>query len=381
MPNNEVLLFIAFNIFILAMLAIDLGVFIGRRTLFPSRKRQPGALSGWCWLCCSMRGILWYAGPKTALEFFTGYIIERSLSFDNIFVFVLVFSYFGIPAHYQHKALFWGIIGALITRSLFIATGTALISHFEWVLYIFGAILIFSGWKMMFKKESEVHPDKNLFIRLARKIFPVHTGFDSGAFMVRRDGTWYITSMLLVLITVETTDIVFAVDSIPAVFGVTRDPFIVYSSNIFAILGLRATYFLLAGIMDTFYYLSHGLSLVLIFIGVKMVGADLFPISIGMSLLIVTLILAVAVVASVVRKRRMSATRNGRTIPSPEIRNGTKSRRQAGRQNPEMDRIRDGGHLACTRHAGDRQLREGGRRAAPQGSRPAGDGSGARQRR
>ncbi len=304
MFSNEILAFVLFNVFILFMLALDLGVF--HRSAHAVTVKEATIWSiVWVVLALAFNaGMYYFSGPTPALEFFTGYLIERALSFDNIFVFVLIFSYFGVPARYQHKALFWGIIGALVTRSLFIAAGTALIIRFEWVLYIFGAILIVSGWKMMFKGESEVHPDKNLFIRLARKLFPVETGMSSTRFVVRKKGRLHITTLLLVLITIESTDIIFAVDSIPAVFGVTRDPFIVYSSNIFAILGLRATYFLLAGIMDTFYYLSYGLSLVLIFIGLKMIAAEFIPISAVLSLTVVAVILFAAVVASLVRRKR-----------------------------------------------------------------------------
>jgi tellurite resistance protein TerC len=196
-------------------------------------------------------------------------------------------------------------------RSLFIALGATLIARFEWVLYVFGIILIVSGWKMMFEKSMEVHPDKNVFIRLAKKLFPVASGYDSPKFLLRRDGRTFITPMFLVLITVETTDVVFAVDSIPAVFGVTRDPFIVYSSNVFAILGLRAMYFLLAGLMDSFTYLSYGLSLVLIFIGLKMLSEGFLHIPIGTSLVIVGGILAVAIAASLVRNKRLKGTPKG----------------------------------------------------------------------
>ena len=305
MLSNEILAFVLFNIFILFMLALDLGVF--HRSAHAVSVREATIWSiVWVLLALAFNaGMYYFSGPTPALEFFTGYLIERALSFDNIFVFVVIFSYFGVPARYQHKALFWGIIGALITRSLFIAAGTALISRFEWVLYLFGAILVVSGWKMMFKGETEVHPDKNLFIRLARKLFPVDTGMESTKFFHRKNGKLHITTLFLVLITVETTDVIFAVDSIPAVFGVTRDPFIVYSSNIFAILGLRATYFLLAGVMDTFFYLSYGLSLVLIFIGLKMILADFVHLSVVLSLVIVAGILLIAVVASLVRRRRL----------------------------------------------------------------------------
>jgi tellurite resistance protein TerC len=303
-PQNEILLFILFNLFILAMLALDLGVFHRRPHTVTIKEATLWSI---LWVVLALvfnAGVFIFAGKQTGLEFLTGYLIERALSIDNIFVFVIIFSYFGVPSHLQHKALFWGVLGALVTRSIFIAAGAALIAQFEWVLYIFGAILIVSGWKMMAEKGAEVHPERNVFIRLARKLFPVTTGYESPKFIIRRNGKLFLTPMLLVLITVETTDVVFAVDSIPAVFGVTRDPFIVYSSNVFAILGLRATYFLLAGIMDTFYYLSHGLSLVLIFIGVKMLAAEFIHVDIIISLLIVAAILVVAIIASLVRNKR-----------------------------------------------------------------------------
>lgn len=304
MLSNGLLLFILFNVFIMAMLALDLGVFNRKAHAITLKEAVIWSIV-WTVLALAFNaGVFVVAGTTKGLEFFTGYLIERALSFDNIFVFVIIFSYFGVPAHYHHKALFWGVVGALVTRSIFIAAGTALIIHFEWILYIFGVILIVSGWKMMTEKNIEVHPDRNIFIRATRKLFPVTSGYESSKFFLRKDGKIHLTPLFLVLITVETTDIVFAVDSIPAVFGVTQDPFIVYSSNVFAILGLRATYFLLAGIMDSFHYLSHGLSLVLIFIGLKMLIADFFPISITVSLIIVGVILMGAVIGSIIRNRR-----------------------------------------------------------------------------
>jgi tellurite resistance protein TerC len=305
-PQSETLLFILFNVFILLMLAIDLGVF--HRTVHTVSIKE-SIIWSIVWITLALLfnvGVFIFAGPTTGMEFLAGYLIERSLSFDNIFVFVMIFSYFGVPPQFQHKALFWGVVGALITRSIFIAAGAALIAQFEWVLYIFGIILVVSGYKMMVEKGVEVHPDRNILIRLTRRVFPVASGYETSKFFLRRDGRLFITPLFLVLITVETTDVIFAVDSIPAVFGVTRDPFIVYSSNVFAILGLRATYFFLSGIMDTFHYLSHGLSLVLIFIGLKMLVADFVHISIGVSLGVVAGILVVAVVASLIRNRRLT---------------------------------------------------------------------------
>lgn len=301
---HTVALYGGFTLFVLLMLAIDLGVF--NRTAHTVSLKEAIVWSVvWTVLALLFNAGVWhYEGGTKALEFLTGYLIERALSFDNIFVFVVIFSYFGVPSRLHHRALFWGVIGALVTRALFIAAGAALISRFSWILYLFGVILIASGWKMLRQRNVEVHPDRNIFIRAAQRLFPVVRGFENDRFFVRWGGRLAITPLFLVLVTIETTDVVFAVDSIPAVFGVTQDPFIVYTSNIFAILGLRATYFLLAGVMDTFYYLSHGLSAILIFIGVKMLLGDLFHVPIGISLGVVALVLALAVAASLMHRRR-----------------------------------------------------------------------------
>ena len=317
MPAHEVILFILFNLLILAMLALDLGVFHRNPQKVTIKEATVWSVI-WVVLALGFNVVVYYiyehdlvgfaaplSGSDAGLQFFAGYLIERALSFDNIFVFILIFNYFGVPAQYQYKVLFWGVMGALVMRSLFIAAGAVLISQFEWILYIFGVILIVSGWKMMFQEEAEVHPEKNIFIRLARKVFPVESGYDSPRFFVRKHQRLHMTSMFLVLVTVETTDVVFAVDSIPAVFAVTRDPFLVYSSNVFAILGLRALYFLLAGAMNSFYYLKYGLSAVLIFVGVKMVIADFFHFSILVSLTIIALLLFLAVIFSILRNRRL----------------------------------------------------------------------------
>lgn len=321
MPDNETLLFIIFNVFILAMLALDLGVFHKTPKAVSIREATIWSIVWTVLALVFNAGVFVVAGTTTGLEFFTGYLIERALSMDNIFVFIIIFSYFGVPSHYQHKVLFWGVLGALVMRSIFIAAGTALISQFEWILYIFGGILLVTGWKMMRHREIEVHPEKNIFIRIARRLFPIVHGYESPKFIIRKGGKTFITPLFLVLITVETTDVVFAVDSIPAVFGVTRDPFIVYSSNVFAILGLRAMYFLLAGVMNTFYYLSYGLSLVLVFIGAKMLTADFFHLPIATSLAVVAIILGVAVGASLVRNIQEKSRRRlqeGSATPSAE---------------------------------------------------------------
>jgi len=322
MPENATLLFILFNLFIIAMLALDLGVF-HKREHAVSMKEAATWYVVWVtlsllfnvfvyfmyehrWWGAGSLGPVELSGNEAALQFFTGYLIEVALSADNIFVFVVILSYFGVPAQYQHKVLFWGVLGALIMRFTFIGAGTILIARFEWILYIFGGILIVSGWKMLFQRETEVHPEKNIFIRLARKFFPVLAGYETSKFIVRRHGKLHITSMLLVLIAVETTDVVFAVDSIPAVFAVTRDPFIIYTSNVFAILGLRSLYFVLARLMNSFFYLRYGLSVVLIFIGVKMLITDFYHIPIGISLAVIGGILAISVGGSLYRSRRLN---------------------------------------------------------------------------
>lgn len=305
--NGESLLWLAFGVVVLLMMAIDLGVFNRKAHEIGFREALIWSIV-WTIVALVFNGAVFlYVGPERGLEFFTGYVIERALSFDNLFVFVLIFSYFGVPRHYHHRALFWGVVGALVTRAVFIAAGVALIERFEWILYVFGAILVYSGWKMLREKDVEVHPDRNLVIRAARTLFPVTSDFSGGKFFIRKEGILFLTPLFLVILTIETTDIVFAVDSIPAVFGVTHDPFIAFTSNIFAILGLRASYFLLESILKTFKYLSHGLSVVLIFIGLKMLVADFVHIPIGTSLAIVIAVLAVAIVASLVVERRGSS--------------------------------------------------------------------------
>jgi tellurite resistance protein TerC len=298
------LLWIAFGVVVVLMLAIDLGVFNRKAHEIGFKEALVWSIV-WTVVALLFNGAVFLsAGPERGLEFFTGYVIERALSFDNLFVFVLIFSYFGVPRQYHHRALFWGVVGALVTRAVFIAAGVALIVRFEWILYFFGAILVYSGWKMLKEKDVEVHPDRNLIIRAARTLFPVTAEFGAGRFFLRKDRRLFLTPLFLVLITIETTDIVFAVDSIPAVFGVTHDPFIAFTSNIFAILGLRASYFLLESILKTFKYLSHGLSVVLIFIGLKMLFADFAHIPIGIALAIVIAVLIVAIVASLIGQRR-----------------------------------------------------------------------------
>jgi tellurite resistance protein TerC len=304
MPSNETLFFILFNVLIVGLLVLDLFIFHRRPHEVTIKEATIWSII-WITLSLVFNGALFLMyGPKTGMEFLAGYLIEKALSVDNIFVFIMIFAYFGVPPKYQHRVLFLGIIGALVMRAMFILAGVVLISKFEWILYIFGVVLIFSGWKMAGGNHVEVHPEKNLFIRLARKIFPVTTGYDSPHFFIRRGRKISITPLLLVLITIETTDVVFAMDSIPAVFGVTHDPFIIYSSNVFAILGLRALYFVLSGVMNSFYYLKHGLSVVLMFIGVKMLIGEFYHIPIGISLITIGTILAISIALSLYRTRR-----------------------------------------------------------------------------
>lgn len=308
-------LWVAFNLGILLLLALDLGVF--HRKLHAVSLREAIFWSVlWTVLALAFNiSMLWWYNPahlqdaslavrKTlALEFFTGYLIERMLSFDNIFVFAVLFSYFGVEARYQHRLLFWGILGALIMRGLMIWLGVALISRFAWILYVFGVFLVWTGAKMLFHKPEEIEPEKNPVLKLARKFLPITPAYEGQKFFIRHEGIWKATPMFLVLLVVETTDVAFALDSIPAIFAITKDPFIIYSSNVFAILGLRALYFLLAAIISYFRYLSAGLSIVLMFIGVKMLVERWLHISTAWSLGIVGVVLLVAMVASLAATR------------------------------------------------------------------------------
>lgn len=237
-------------------------------------------------------------GHEAMLEYYAGYLIELSLSVDNLFVFILLFQYFAVPAAVQPKVLKWGILGALILRAVMILAGALLLQRFEWITWVFGGILVFTGWKMLTQKEARIEPERNPLLRMARRVLPVTPAYEGDRFLVRSLRGWQVTPLLLVLLTVEWTDLVFAVDSIPAVFAVTRDPFIVYSSNVFAILGLRALFFLIAGLMDRFRHLKAGVALILLFVGVKMAGSAWFHLSIGVSLGVIVGTLAAAVLLS-----------------------------------------------------------------------------------
>jgi len=291
---------IFFGVFILAMLALDLGVF-NRKTHVIQMKEALLWTSFWVTLALLFgAGIYFFYGHGKAIEYVTAYLIEYSLSIDNLFVFMLIFRYFDVPRAYEHKALFWGILLALITRGVFIFAGVALISRFHWVMYIFGAFLIVTGIKMALNKQTEVHPDKNIAIRLLRYVMPVSKNFSGAKFFVREGGVRFATPMLAVLLALETTDILFAIDSIPAVLAISQDPFIVYTSNVFAILGLRSLFFAISGLMRLFHLLHYGLASILSFVGVKMLIADFFHVPVGISLLIIASILIASIISSVV---------------------------------------------------------------------------------
>ena len=287
-----------FIAFVLAMLALDLGVF--HRKAHVVRPREAGIwVAVWVSLALIFAGGLWYFyGEKIALTFLTGYVIEESLSVDNLFVMVVIFNYFRVPAESQHRVLFYGILGALVMRGLFIGAGAFLIERFSWILYVFGAMLVITGVRMLFKHDEEFDGEKNRVVKLVRKHVPLTMEFNGNQFFVETNGKNVATPLFLVLVLVEFTDLIFAVDSIPAIFVITTDPFIVFTSNIFAILGLRSMYFLLAAVVEKFYLLKYGLALILTFIGVKMLIESFYHIPIGISLAVVLGTLALAIAAS-----------------------------------------------------------------------------------
>jgi len=296
----ELVLWIVFHVVVAGMLAVDLGVF----------QRDPHKLSmreavAWSivWIAAALlfnAGIWLLEGPQRGMEWLTAYLVEKALSVDNLFVFLVIFTYFGVPGHLQPKVLLWGVLGAVVMRATLIAVGVTLVHLFHWILYVFGVLLVYTGWKLFRHAEEEpVDPSQNRILHLVRRYFPVTEDYGRGRFFERRDGRLWATPLFLVVTVVESTDLMFAIDSIPAVLAITRDLFTAYTSNIFAILGLRALFFTLAGIMDMFRYLKYGLSVILMFIGVKMLIADLYKIPIGVSLGVVAAILAVSVLASV----------------------------------------------------------------------------------
>lgn len=287
-----------FTLFILAMLALDLGVF-NRKSHSISTREALKWSAFWIALAFCFNGLLFFwKGHDAALQFFTAYLVEKSLSVDNIFVIWMVFATFCVQAKYQHRVLFWGIIGAMIMRAIFILAGISLINHFHGILYIFGAFLVFTGIRMALHQEVEVHPENNFVLKLANRWLRVTKEYVGGKFFSRIDGKLFATPLFLVLLVVETTDLIFAVDSIPAVLAISHDPFIVFTSNVFAILGLRSLYFALAGLVQQFRYLHLGLAAILVFVGVKMIIADFYKIPITTALLVIAVVLIASVIGS-----------------------------------------------------------------------------------
>lgn len=296
----DIYVWIGFIAFVVLLLAIDLGVFHRKSH---EVKIKEALIWSAIWISLAFifnYGIYIFMGKEKALEFLTGYLIEKSLSVDNLFVFIMLFTFFKVEPRYQHKVLFWGILGALIMRAIFIFAGVALISRFHWIIYIFGAFLVFTGIKMLFHKDEEVAPDKNPLVRLFKKFFPVSEKMHGGNFFVKINSKTVATPLFIVLLVVEFTDLIFAVDSIPAILAISTDSFIIFTSNVFAILGLRALYFALAGITQYFHYLKYGLSAILVFVGVKMVIVGFYKIPIVYSLLTILGILIVSIVLSVI---------------------------------------------------------------------------------
>ena len=299
--GNRIFIWTAFNVLVLLMLAFDLGVFHRKDHRISVKE---GLVWSIIWIIVALLFnvvIYFWQGYDKALQFFTGYLIERSLSIDNIFVFLLIFSYFRVPAKYQYKVLFWGILGALVFRGLFIAIGAILIAEFHWVIYIFGAFLVYTGIKMGLAGDTKIEPEKNPVLRFVRKFLPISPGYVNGHFFVKGKKGLLATPLFVVLIVVETTDVVFAVDSIPAIFAITLDPFIVYTSNVFAILGLRALYFAIAGLMDIFHFLKYGLSAILSFVGVKMLLSGWYKIPDLVALGIIAGLLALSIIISIMK--------------------------------------------------------------------------------
>ena len=297
---------VAFGAFILLMLALDL--FVLHRDANEISFREAALFSAFWVALALLFGILvWiWAGPTTAGEYYAGYIIEKALSVDNVFVFALIFSYFAVPVRYQYRVLFWGVVGALVLRAIFILLGAELLERYDWMVYVFGAFLIYTGVRMAFHSNEEVHPERNPVLKLLRRLLPMTSGYRGQRFLVREKGVLMATPLLAVLIAVETTDVIFAVDSIPAIFAITTDTFVVWTSNAFAILGLRALYFMLAGLIKRFVYLSVGLSIILVFVGVKFMVSDLVgKVPIWVSLPFIAIVITISIAASLWKTQGM----------------------------------------------------------------------------
>jgi len=302
--DYAILRWIGFNLFVILMLAIDLGLF--HRKAHEVKFREAITWSA-VWIVLALvfnAGVWYYSGEVRAIEFLTGYIIEKSLSVDNIFVFVLIFTSFQVPSAYQHKVLFWGVLGALIMRAIFIFAGVSLIAKFHWIIYVFGVFLILTGLKIARDKGTKIKVENNPLLKFIRKYIPVTDGYVNSKFTVRLNHKLHATPLLLVLILVETTDLIFAVDSIPAILAITKDPFIIYTSNVFAIMGLRSLYFALAGSLKYFTYLHYGLALILVFVGIKMLISEFYKLNPFISLGIIGVILAGSIAASFIWKAK-----------------------------------------------------------------------------
>lgn len=297
---GKVIGWIIFGIFIVVMLILDLGVFHRKAHEVKTKEALKWCIF-WIFLAFLFSVVVYLRyGLEKTIVFLTCYLVEESLSVDNLFVFIMIFSYFCVPAIYQHRILFWGIIGAIVMRAIFIITGIVLINKFHWVMYIFGAFLIITAIKMLYQKDKDISLEKNFVLKIFRHFIPTTNSFTSGKFLVREQGKILATPLLVTLLAIETTDVIFAVDSVPAVLGITTDPFIVYTSNIFAILGLRSIYFLLARLVHLFKYLRYAVSIVLVFVGIKMLLTDFYKIPVGIALGVVIGVVSLSIIASII---------------------------------------------------------------------------------
>jgi tellurite resistance protein TerC len=302
--NESVMLWGGFSLFVLGMLALDLGVF-HRKSHVVSVREALTWTAVWITLAMVFNLFIYhYFDKEKSLEFFTAYLVEKSLSVDNIFVMIMIFAYFQVPDSYQHKVLFWGIFGALVMRIIFIFAGIELIHKFHWLIYIFGGFLIFTGIRMVSGSDKPIEPEKNPLVKLVRRIFPVTNSFEGDRFFVKRESKTWATPLFIVVVLIEATDLIFAVDSIPAIIAISEDTFIVYTSNVFAILGLRSLYFALAGIEKYFKYLKYGLATILVFVGFKMCITDFYKIPVEISLIVIAFLLSISMITSVLVKRK-----------------------------------------------------------------------------
>jgi tellurite resistance protein TerC len=298
---------ILFTAVVVFLLVLDLTVLHRKSHIITMRESLLG-VAFWVGLAVAFNIFIYFwKGHDDAMKFLAGYVIEESLSVDNLFVFLVIFSFFKVPESYRHRVLFWGILGALVMRAIFILGGVTLIERFHWIVYFFGAFLIFTAYKLIFAQQKEVHPEKNPLLKLFRKIMPVTEGYEGDRFFIKKAGRWYATPLMIVLIAVETTDVIFAVDSIPAILAVSKDPFIVYTSNVFAILGLRALFFALAGLMHLFHYLNYGLGVILGFVGVKMLIEHYYIVPIAWSLAFIASTLTLSILVSILKPPKKSS--------------------------------------------------------------------------